>query len=86
MIDNIMMRDKTGGMTQAEAIIEKFGTQVALAEAIGVKQPAVAAWKKAGTIPAHQWPAILEAARGRGIALEPNDFFTLGQRDAGRAA
>lgn len=62
-------------MTQAEKIIEKFGTQVALAEAIGVKQPAVAGWKKDGLIPAHQWPKILEAARERGIEIQPADFF-----------
>lgn len=73
-------------MTLVETIIEKFGTQVALAEAINVGQPAVAGWKKAGAIPAHQWKPILEAARARGIQLEPADFFTADKPSTGEAA
>ncbi|OYD82521.1 Cro/CI family transcriptional regulator [Azospirillum brasilense] len=62
-------------ITQADVIIQKFGTQTALAEAVGVRQSAVAAWKKRGFIPARQQPAVLAAARNRGIKLTPNDFF-----------
>lgn len=62
-------------MTQADHIISKFGTQTALADAIKVRQSAVAAWKKRGLIPAHQHPRILEAAAVNGVDLEMADFF-----------
>ncbi|WP_353861442.1 carph-isopro domain-containing protein [Azospirillum formosense] len=61
--------------TQADRIIGRFGTQTALADAIGVRQSAVAAWKRRGIIPARQQLRILEVARERGIPLEPADFF-----------
>ncbi len=50
---------------------------MALAEAIGVGQPAVAAWKKRGYIPAKKQQDILRAARLHGIPLSPSDFFDL---------
>lgn len=61
--------------TQTDRIIEKFGTQEFLANAIGVGQPAVAAWKKRGFIPAKRHDEVLTAARRLGIDLRPADFF-----------
>lgn len=61
--------------TQADRIIRKFGTQTTLAQAIGVQQSAVAAWKKRGFIPSRQQGRILDAARRTGIDLTPDDFF-----------
>jgi DNA-binding transcriptional regulator YiaG len=63
-------------VTQAERIIEKFGTQSALADALGIRQSAVAAWKKRGFIPARQQEEILRIARRRGINIGPKDFFS----------
>ena len=62
-------------MTQAERIIAKFGTQLALANAIGCNQSVVAGWKLRGWIPAPQQSRVLEAAQRAGIALSPADFF-----------
>ncbi|MGE0714813.1 MAG: carph-isopro domain-containing protein [Alphaproteobacteria bacterium] len=58
-----------------DRIIAKFGSQAALAEAAGVSQPSVAGWRKHGLIPSRRQAAVLAAARARGIALEPADFF-----------
>jgi UDP-4-amino-4,6-dideoxy-N-acetyl-beta-L-altrosamine transaminase len=56
-------------------IVEKFGTQGALAEAIGIDPSAISHWKRRGLIPAHRQRQILEAATHRGIAVSPADFF-----------
>lgn len=56
-------------------IITKFQTQQRLADAIGVRQSTVAAWKKAKFIPSRQQPRILDAARKKGIPITPSDFF-----------
>ena len=56
-------------------IIAKFQTQQGLADAIGVRQSTVAAWKKAGLIPSRQIARILDEARKRDIELRPDDFF-----------
>lgn len=58
-------------------IIDKFPSQVALAEAIGAAQSTVAYWKRRGVIPARQQQKILEAARARQIDISPADFFDL---------
>lgn len=50
-------------------IIEKFGTQQALADAIDVKQGDVAGWKSRGRIPRWRHDAILKAAIDRRISL-----------------
>lgn len=56
-------------------IVEKFGTQGALAEAIGIDPSAISHWKRRGLIPAHRQRQILEAATRRGIPVSPADFF-----------
>lgn len=56
-------------------IITKFQTQQRLADAIGVRQSTVAAWKKSKLIPSRQQRRILEVAREQGIAITPGDFF-----------
>lgn len=58
-----------------DAIAKKFGSQDALAKAIGASQSTVAHWKRRGVIPARQQIKILNAARDKGITLEPAEFF-----------
>lgn len=58
-------------MTPQEAIAF-FGSQVALAEALGIKQPSVAEWVRNGAIP---WPRqfqIQHVSNG-GLVAEPVD-------------
>jgi ribosome-binding protein aMBF1 (putative translation factor) len=62
-------------MTQAERIIKKFGTQEALATALGCRQSVIAGWKRRGFVPAQQQERVLAAAREVGIRLRPADFF-----------
>jgi P63C domain len=58
----------------ARDIIEKFGSQTAMAEAIGKPQSTVQYWNRTGTIP-FKWQAlVLEAARQKGIELAAADF------------
>lgn len=60
----------------ADAIIEKFGGLTGLAKALGHKHPTtVQGWRRRGLIPAQQQAKVLEAARKKGIALGPSDFF-----------
>lgn len=61
--------------TQADRIIEKFGTQIRLAEALGCSQSVIAGWKKRGFVPANRQTEVLKAAADLGIGLQPNDFF-----------
>lgn len=59
-----------------DSIVKKFGTQAALAEAIGIDQSTIAHWKREGReIPTRQQKRILEVARERGIDIQPGDFF-----------
>lgn len=62
-------------MSYVDTIIERFGTQSALADALGIRQSAVAAWKKRGSIPSRQQQEILKAARHSNVKIEPADFF-----------
>lgn len=61
--------------SQAARIIEKFGTQERLAQALGCRQSVIAGWKRRGFVPAPQQGRVLAAAASTGIALEPSDFF-----------
>jgi DNA-binding transcriptional regulator YdaS (Cro superfamily) len=46
-------------------VIKHFGSQVALAEAIGTTQPTISNWKTRGKIPALQQLRIQEATVGK---------------------
>lgn len=61
-------------MSTADVIIEKFGGQTALAQALGKRQSTVQHWAKTGIIPAQRHAAILKAAEERGIDLTPGDL------------
>src|SRR4051812_3417234 len=60
----------------ARDIIEKFGSQSALADLLGRGQTTVAYWAKTGVIPAKWQARILDLARERGIELSPADFMS----------
>lgn len=67
--------DSKGGiMSAAENIVDKFGGQTALAEAIGKGQSLISYWVKTGNIPAKWHAGILFAAKERGIPLSRIDF------------
>lgn len=61
-------------MNTAQRVIDKFGSQTALAEVIGKGQSTVAHWAKTGVIPAKWHGSILDAARSRGILLSSDDL------------
>ena len=66
-------------MTQAEHIIDKFGSMAALAAALGHRHPTtVQGWKQRGFIPARRHQEVLDAAKQHGIELAPDDFFENG--------
>ncbi|HVG95952.1 MAG TPA: YdaS family helix-turn-helix protein, partial [Chloroflexota bacterium] len=56
------------GLT-AGPVIAGFGSQSALARAIGARQSTVQHWAKTGQIPSWRRPEIARAAEERGIAL-----------------
>lgn len=62
-------------MNTAQKVIEKFGSQTALAELIGKGQSTVAHWAKTGVIPAKWHSTILDAASLRGIPMSPADLI-----------
>jgi hypothetical protein len=65
-------------MTQADRIIQKFGTVTRLARALGHPHATtVQAWKKRGFIPQRQHEAVYEAAKRECIPLEPSDFSVI---------
>lgn len=61
-------------MTVADRVVERFGSQRALALALGTKQSTVAYWVKSGRIPTKWHGELMTAAQERGVALEPADF------------
>jgi hypothetical protein len=61
-------------MKPAQAIIERFGGQTALAEAIGKPQSTVQYWNRTGTIPAKWHSLIIKAAEIKGVEVAPSDF------------
>jgi hypothetical protein len=58
-----------------DAIIQKFGGQQRLGDAIKADQSTVAHWKRRKGIPRQQIERILAEARKRSIDLTPDDFF-----------
>jgi hypothetical protein len=64
-------------MSAAARIIEKFGGQTALADAIGKPQSTVQYWAKAGNIPPKWHVPIIKAAQIKNIELAPADFISI---------
>jgi hypothetical protein len=71
-----------------DLIIRRFGSTYKLASALGCGQSVIAGWKKRGHIPGDRQQEVLDAARAKGIALEPADFFERSESsgDPGEAA
>jgi hypothetical protein len=61
----------------ARLIIDRFGGQTALAEAIGKPQSTVQYWSRTDNIPTKWHSLVLEGARQKGIELSPADFLTV---------
>lgn len=59
---------------EAREIIERFGGQTVLGEAIGKGQSTVGYWAKTGVIPARWQPKLLMLALKRGLKLTASDF------------
>jgi hypothetical protein len=66
-------------MSTAQRIVEKFGSQTALAAAIGKGQSVVAYWCKIGSIPQKWHAPILKIASEQNIDLAPSDFSTVSE-------
>jgi hypothetical protein len=62
-------------VNSAQRVIEKFGSQSALARLIGKGQSTVAHWSKTGNIPSKWQHELLVVARENGIQLAPSDFM-----------
>jgi DNA-binding transcriptional regulator YdaS (Cro superfamily) len=62
-----------------QGIIQRFGGQVAVAQALGMSQSAVSDWVAACSVPSQHIPRFIEAARALRppLVLEPNDFFDI---------
>jgi hypothetical protein len=61
-------------MNSAQSVIQRFGGQTALADAIGKPQSTVQYWNRTGSIPVKWQSLVLEAARQRNIELSAIDF------------
>lgn len=62
-------------MNAAQLIIEKFGGQSSLANALEKRQSTVSHWAKTGKIPSKYHSEILEAASKNGLSLNASDFL-----------
>jgi len=76
-------------MTPAERIISILGSADAVATVCGVHRSRVFRWTypkdrggTGGLVPAQHQQALLDAARARGLPLEPADFFRREEADA----
>ena len=58
-----------------DRLVEKFGSQAALAQAAGVTQPSVSGWRKAGHVPAKRQARLMASARASGVDLGPEDLL-----------
>ena len=61
-------------MTPAQKIIQKFGGQTALAEALGKPQSTVQYWRASGSIPARWHRQILNSGLKRGLDISPGEL------------
>ena len=62
----------------------RFGTQMRLAEAAGVKQNTISDRKRVNSLTHEQMRRILDTAPTMGVQVTPADFFP--ERDSGEAA
>jgi len=60
---------------RAKDIINFFGSQSALAAALGKSQSTISYWAKTGLIPVKSQTALLALAAERGIELSASDFI-----------
>ena len=59
-----------------DRIIAQFGGLAPLARALGHNNAGtVQGWQRRGVVPSRQIPLVIQAGRGLGFQLEPNDFF-----------
>lgn len=70
----------------ADTIIKRFGGLSAVARITGVTPHSVMRWRSpedsggtGGAIPFRHVPALIEAAKGRGIALAADDFLPVAE-------
>jgi hypothetical protein len=68
-------------MNSAQSVIQRFGGQTALAEAIGKPQSTVQYWSRTGIIPVKWQSLVLEAARQKGIEVVPSDFIAMSVKE-----
>ena len=66
---------KVVNMNAAKKVVEKFGSQVALAGKLGIAQTTVSHWVKKNIVPAKWQARLLELASELGIDLSPADFI-----------
>jgi hypothetical protein len=66
-------------MTPAQKLIDRFGSQTALAEALGRSQSTIQYWAKTGHVPVKWHSSIRDAAKAKGIVLTPADFVDVEQ-------
>jgi hypothetical protein len=62
-------------MSSAQRVVQKFGSQTKLAEALGTNQSTIGYWVKTGNIPAKWHAEILGAAQREGLRLDPADLI-----------
>jgi hypothetical protein len=62
-------------MSQATAVVAKFGGIRPMARKLGLKPSTVQGWADSGVIPARRHDAILLKALELNIDLQPSDFF-----------
>lgn len=63
-------------MTPAELVIERFGSQKAVADATGLRPSAIVHWTKTGIVPAKHHRTLLAEAAKRSIRLSLNELIS----------
>ena len=62
-------------MNVVDLLVEKFGSQDAVAKAAGCSQSAVSDWKRDNRVPSRRIAILLKNAAADGVELGPRDFF-----------
>lgn len=60
-----------------QKIIDKFGSQTALATLLGIRQSAISYWLKKGYVPKKWHQSVLALASSKGIELSVEDFYSI---------